>query len=74
MKTPSPFDFMAYTEHQHGLNGDPWRNMKIQAKISQEATRVRSEKVQKGKDMIFAITKEKEFHVYARAGMPKCKN
>ena len=74
MITPSPFDFMAYTAHQHALHGDPWRNMKIAGKISQIVTKTRSEKAQKGKDMIFSLTQNKEFHVYSRAGMPKCKN
>lgn len=74
MTTPSPFDFKAYTAHQHALNGDPWKQMKIQAKISEEATRSRTEKAQKGKDLIFALQEQKKFHVYSRAGMPKCKN
>ena len=74
MKCPSPFDYKAYTDYQRAINGDPWKMMKTQAKISEEATRSRTEKAQKGKDLIFAMNQKKEFHVYARAGMPKCKN
>lgn len=70
----NPFDFKAYTAQQHAMNGDPWRQMKIQAKISEESTRQRSAKAQKGKDLIFALKEPKNFHVYSRAGMPECKN
>lgn len=73
MKIISPFDYMAYTAQQHALNGDPWKMMKFQAKVSEEATKNRTAKAQKGKDLIFALSQQKQFHVYSRAGMPECK-
>ena len=74
MTCPSPFDYKAYTDYQHAKNGDPWRQMKINAKVSEGATRVRTERLEAtGKDKIFALSQLKEFHVYSRAGMPKCK-
>ena len=65
-KCPSPFDYMAYTDWQRFHNGDPWKQMKTNAKLSEISTGVRNANAQKGKDLIFAL-KPKEFHVYSKA-------
>lgn len=73
MNCPSPFDFKAYAAHQHALHGDPWRQMKINAKASEGATRVREEKLKSTQDLMDALA-PKTFHVYAKARSSECKN
>lgn len=78
-KCPSPFDWKAYAEWQRRHGVDISRDLRVAAERSASATFAsevaRIEKPSHGTVMqrskTTKFTQRRDFHVYARAGMPK---